>query len=211
MRLYLAWICQPVTNLGPGKRTGLWVQGCSRRCPGCMSPELSVPNSGNLLNVEEVFAEILKTAPKSNGITISGGEPFEQAAPLAELCLLVKKFTSLDIMIYSGYTIDEIRAGTGDMNLLLQAADILIDGSYRQELPTQKLWRGSDNQKIYLLSSRAQKYKEFVNAEYGSNRQLQLEMNSDGKIIIIGIPTRGFFKKFNTLIERRGIQLKRMG
>ncbi|MDH7576947.1 MAG: 4Fe-4S single cluster domain-containing protein [Bacillota bacterium] len=211
MRLYLGRIYYPVTSLGPGRRSGIWVQGCSRRCPGCMSPELLTPKSSSLCSVEGVFAEILKVASVCDGITISGGEPFEQAAPLAELCSLIKEYTSLDIMIYSGYTIDEIRAGTDDMNQLLQTADILIDGPFRLELPTRKLWRGSDNQNLYLLTPRAQKYKGFVDAEYGPNRQLQLEMTADGKIMIIGIPAGDFFTELKILTEQRGIQLIKDG
>ncbi|OPY55843.1 MAG: anaerobic ribonucleotide reductase-activating protein [Pelotomaculum sp. PtaU1.Bin035] len=209
MRLYIGRICYPVTNLGPGKRFVLWVQGCSRRCPGCMSPELLVPDRGLQYSVREVFTEIQKIALVCGGVTISGGEPFEQAGPLAELCSLIKNFTNLDIMIYSGYTINEIMAGTYDMNLLLSKTDIIVDGSYRRELSGRKLWRGSDNQNLYLLTPHAQKYRQYVNAEYSANRQLLFQMTSDGQIVIIGIPARDFFMKFNSSVEKRGIKLKR--
>jgi anaerobic ribonucleoside-triphosphate reductase activating protein len=174
-----------------------------------MSPELLNPDSGFLSKVKEVFAEIKKAAPECDGITISGGEPFDQAAPLAELCKLVKSCTCLDVMVYSGYTINEIKAGARDMNLLLETADMLIDGEYRQELPTRKFWRGSDNQNLYLLTPGAQKYQKYVNAEDNQDRQLQFQITPDVQIIIIGIPARGFFDKFESLIEKRGIQIKR--
>ena len=29
----------PVTTLGPGNRIGIWVQGCTIRCPGCVSAD----------------------------------------------------------------------------------------------------------------------------------------------------------------------------
>ena len=67
--------------LGPNLRSALWVHGCCFSCEGCLAKEM---NAGSY---KEITAEELKTVflnvIDSEGITISGGEPFLQAEELA--------------------------------------------------------------------------------------------------------------------------------
>ena len=72
-------ICYPVTTLGPGDRVAVWVQGCSRHCFGCMSPELQ-SEAGIDVPVETIARSIADVIPPNTGLTISGGEPLEQSA-----------------------------------------------------------------------------------------------------------------------------------
>src|SRR5687768_3431912 len=75
---------------GPGERAVLWVAGCLRRCPGCMKPDLFDFAAGETVSIE-VIERWIENVPRLNGLTISGGEPFEQAQPLAELARRVRR------------------------------------------------------------------------------------------------------------------------
>ena len=66
---------------GPGIRMVLWTQGCPHHCPGCHNPQTHDPAGGTLYAVDELIAQI-GAEPLQSGLTLSGGEPFEQSAAL---------------------------------------------------------------------------------------------------------------------------------
>jgi anaerobic ribonucleoside-triphosphate reductase activating protein len=207
MRLYVETISPFVSNLGPGKRIGIWVQGCSLHCPGCISPELAERKASSAREVDNIAHEISELAHGHDGITISGGEPFEQAGPLARLVRLVRQTTNLDILVYSGYSIEDIRAGSCAMRSLLSSIDILIDGRFEVETPNTKVWRGSDNQRMHLLTARAQQYARYADARYRGRRPVHVETTREGKLRIIGIPSRGFVHSLQKKIIAHGLKL----
>lgn len=207
MDLYISRIISAITNLGPGKRIGLWVQGCSLRCEGCMSPDLAGREEKNRRDVEKVFKEIISLCQGHVGLTVTGGEPFEQPSSLAALLKKIRKHTNLDLLIYSGYTLKEIMQGSKAMRDLLKQADFLIDGRYRHELPTRKIWRGSSNQSMHILSQRVRAYKKYVDMEYFGARPLQLSMDPEHGLQIFGIPEPGFIEQLEAKMRNRGIIL----
>ncbi|MEV7139458.1 4Fe-4S cluster-binding domain-containing protein [Streptomyces tauricus] len=78
--------CFPVETLGPGRRLGVWFQGCALACPGCMSRHTWDAAGGRATTV----GELLKSweaalALGAAGLTVSGGEPLAQPAALAAL------------------------------------------------------------------------------------------------------------------------------
>lgn len=82
IRLYMA---HPRTQaLGPFLRYAIWVQGCNKCCPGCISPDARPLDGGYAVEVEKLVHDIL-SQPDIEGITISGGEPFLQQVALCEL------------------------------------------------------------------------------------------------------------------------------
>ena len=156
----------PVHSLGPGERVCLWLQGCRRDCPGCISPEMR-PDAGPEAPVE-LLADILTgTARRGSceGLTISGGEPFLQAPGLLQLLALVRDGFR-DILVYTGYTLEELRGGAcGPAGRdCLAYIDVLIDGPYLQERNRPDcVLRGSENQIIhYLNPGLAGRYKAYL-------------------------------------------------
>lgn len=204
--LYINGFSYPVTNLGPGKRIVLWVEGCSLKCKGCMAISMQEKKESHKKTVRKIFLTIKEASQELDGITISGGEPFEQAESLYELVQLIRKETHLDIMVYSGYTIEELKGQGNSANKLLRLIDILIDGRFEERNTNRKLWRGSDNQKFYILSEKAKIYQQYVDAEYNERRELHLEI-ADGSFKIIGIPERGFLKDLNRRCKKLGFIL----
>lgn len=139
-------------KLGPAPAAGLWTQGCSVYCPGCMSPGTWSRSGGVLAWVADV-ARWLETTV-SRYLTISGGEPTEQAAALNELLALLGG--QWVVTMYSGHDLSTLRAEGGpDVAELLNRVDVLIAGPYLIEQHASLLWRGSSNQIIHDLTGRA--------------------------------------------------------
>jgi len=133
---------------GPGFRFACFVQGCPHGCPGCHNPDSHDPNGGREMTVEQVAAELLKN-PMTDGLTLSGGEPFAQA----EDCLALAKIAhshGLNVWSYSGWTFAYLRdRGTEAQKALLAELDVLVDGPFLLAERTLSLpWRGSRNQRV---------------------------------------------------------------
>ena len=112
VRISVSRIHFPVTTLGPGRRLGIWFQGCSIRCPGCISMDTWAEGRGNT-TVEEVVNSIIPWISKADGITISGGEPFDQPDALLELTARIRSKTEADILVFTGYPWAYIRDMVG--------------------------------------------------------------------------------------------------
>ena len=134
---------------GPGIRYSIFVQGCPHHCPGCHNPQTHPFEGGSLVETDKLLADI-KLNPLLDGVTFSGGEPFCQAAALAELGRKIRKL-GLNIMTYSGFTFEQLyerrdQDGIGD---LLAVTDVLVDGRFMEDLRSLELrFRGSSNQRI---------------------------------------------------------------
>jgi len=155
MKLRLSGIKPESVVDGPGIRFVLYVQGCSRRCPGCHNPGTHDPAGGVEADLGLVLGWIREARPALDGVTFSGGEPFEQAEALAELARGVRRL-GLDIVIYSGYTFEELLEKSEEdphVRGLLEAGSLLVDGSYIQEERDLALpYRGSRNQRLINIS-----------------------------------------------------------
>lgn len=199
--LYVAHEQAATRVLGPGVRYAIWLQGCLKNCPGCIFPEgRSTAKNGHYVQVPDLLARIA-ASPGLRGITVSGGEPFLQARALRHLFAALRRAASLDIMIYSGYTIEELRArGDEDINAVLGLADLLIDGEYVEELNNNSLYRGSDNQRIHFLTPRYLPWRERI---LGSkNRDIEFVQSGDG-LFMAGLPPKNFRQNFYNALSRR--------
>ncbi len=154
MQLRIAQTVPDTEAEGPGKRFALWVQGCTLRCPGCCNPEMFAPDKGGVMvETAELAAKILAT-PGIEGISVLGGEPFQQPEALAELCALVRA-GGLSVMIYTGFTLAELKAQRAEAEKLLANVDLLVDGRYDQTKPeARRRWIGSSNQVMHFLTPR---------------------------------------------------------
>ena len=135
---------------GPGIRMVLFAQGCKHQCNGCHNPETHSFSGGTLYSIEWILAQVRKN-PLLDGITFSGGEPFEQAEVFAKLAYKAKQL-GLNIMTYTGYTLENLRedssTNTGWIELL-NGTDMLVDGRFELKKRNMLLkFRGSENQRI---------------------------------------------------------------
>ena len=187
-----------VNVLGPGKaRLGIWVQGCSIHCPGCMTPESWEFNPQYFCPFSIIERELIQSKKTgTNSAVISGGEPFDQPDNLFILLKLLKKHNYNDILLYTGYNYNKIITKFPNH---LRFIDLLITEPFIITETNLKMWRGSDNQKIHVIKSKTN-YDEILLNEltYPSNRELQI-VKENNNIFIVGIPKRGDIKKIHEL------------
>lgn len=192
---------------GPGSRAVLWVQGCTLACPGCWNPEThSFGAPRDLLEgiLERLAA--LWTHDPSPALTLSGGEPMQQAgAILALLQRIHGRRPGLSVGMFTGYTEEELEAGGyltsprllfGSSERAEQRArhnawrrirthlDFAVMGRYDRTQPIQDALRTSANQQLHLFSGR---YSE---ADF-SPLSVEIQIEEGGAAVVTGFPIRG--------------------
>jgi len=138
---------------GPGRRSVIQVSGCSIRCQGCYVPETHQRENGSRVSIASIVDEILKDRERHDGVTILGGEPFDQPGPLAELIYRLKRH-GLHLTVYTGYTMETlIERKQPAIDYTLTHADLLIDGPFVTSLNRNAgEYRGSRNQRFICLT-----------------------------------------------------------
>ncbi|MDO5040894.1 MAG: anaerobic ribonucleoside-triphosphate reductase activating protein [Peptoniphilus sp.] len=134
---------------GVGIRTSIFVTGCTHKCPECFNEEYQDFNAGSLWTDEETkkVIEYLED-DQVEGLTLLGGEPFQNAQALTEIVKEIKKHSDKSIWAYSGYTYDQIIKDPVKKQLL-DLCDVLVDGLFIKELKNLRLkFRGSENQRV---------------------------------------------------------------
>ena len=178
---------------GPGRRYALWVQGCALRCPGCCNPEMLPFVERSRRTAADVVADVVaaKDAHGLEGISLLGGEPTRQAGPLADVAAAAQA-AGLSVMVYSGYTLDELRAeGDADVRRLLSHVDLLVDGRYDEaRRTTTRRFIGSDNQVLHFLTTRYRKGGPRFAAD--NTVELRVKLGPGGGLFVVnGWPVHG--------------------
>ncbi len=202
----------PVTVLGPGRRIGLWVQGCSIGCKGCVSMDTWPQDPQRTVNISDLVDWCKQVAAKGlDGITISGGEPFDQPDSLHALLLALHHWRTadrldFDVLCYSGYPLKTLQQRHAKTLALLDA--VIPEPFIESQEPVGR-WRGSANQSLVPLSPRGVAlYTDALEAS-GSATDKHMQVAVDGgKIWMIGIPARGDMEKLETLCSSRGLRLQ---
>ena len=204
----------PVTVLGPGRRIGLWVQGCSIRCPGCVSQDTWPGAPAKTIAVRDLIAWCKRVAADGfDGVTISGGEPFEQPAGLAALLEGLNRWRQaavldFDILCYSGFPLKTLER---KHPALLALLDALIPEPYVASEPISAVWRGSGNQPLVPLSDRGrERYAPYIDARtHPEGKRMQAAVEG-GRVWMIGIPERGDMERVEALCASRGLTLDKV-
>jgi anaerobic ribonucleoside-triphosphate reductase activating protein len=140
---------------GPGIRAVIWVQGCTLSCAGCYSAPTHPHSAASLVKPSEI-SQWLLSIPNIEGVTFSGGEPFEQSAAILETIKLIRKQSpSFTFFAFSGYSYQELLASTDrSVTELLHNCDMISTGPFVAKLRDKSLlWRGSSNQELHFLSN----------------------------------------------------------
>jgi len=185
------------TLLGPLSRFVIWVYGCCFDCDGCMA-ERSRRGAKKNVNIQELSELILSS--NAEGITISGGEPFLQSKALSELIFSVRNKKDIGVIVYSGYTLEEIEKND-EFKELLSSIDLLIDGRYEKELDDGRAYVGSSNQVLHYLTDR---YAETGKAYYSADkRRAEIKLTPD-HAFLIGVPSAGVLKAWKEILQKAG-------
>lgn len=144
---------------GTGCRVSLFVSGCRNHCLGCFNQDTWDFNYGKpFTEIEE--NEILEACDKEyiSGLTLLGGEPFEEENQIVLVNLIKKfkeRFPGKTLWMYTGYILDKdllpgqrkhVDCITGP---ILDSIDTLVDGPFiLAERNLSLKFRGSNNQRL---------------------------------------------------------------
>lgn len=196
----------PVTTLGPGQRIGIWSQGCSIRCPGCISVDTWAKRPDNV-TVDEVLSSCDMWGDRADGVTISGGEPFEQIDALGQLLAGIRDRWSseVDILVYSGRSLPEIdpyiKKWSGLIDALISEPYLIAAGQTRPLV-------GSDNQVLNLLTDLGKrKYQSYDRQRTVDDDRLDIAFDEFGTAWMAGIPRQGDFERLRTSLSQHGTEI----
>lgn len=165
---------------GPGNRFVLWTQGCNKACKNCFNPETWSYKNNLILNTNQIF-EIIDNL-EVDGITFTGGDPLEQSEEMLDLLkkLNLKKYNK-GIIVFTGYTLDEINKIGGSTKEILNYIDLLIDGRFEEKYKITKSLRGSSNQNFHFFSNKLK------NEEIEFDQKIEIGVNNSN-LYITGFP-----------------------
>lgn len=152
MKIRLAGIIENSINNGEGIRKVIFAQGCKHHCKGCFNPSTHDFNGGYECDTDKII-ERINNDYMIDGVTFSGGDPFEQAEAFAEIAKNINP--ELNIWCYTGYTLQEIINKANEKPEwvdLLTHIDVLVDGKFEEDKKDRNLkFKGSSNQNIIQL------------------------------------------------------------
>lgn len=183
-----------LTN-GPGRRSMVHLQGCTLKCNGCFSTHTWSPKDNKVIPVRDLVDKLLLEDPE--GITISGGEPMQQAEGVILLLQAIrgtKGMENLSILMYTGYTTGELQ-DQGVYQKLSGLLDVLVSGRYEEKSRTGHGLKGSANQKITLFSE-----KHTMSELTENSNILEIQIDSD-EILVTGFPTKETIKELKNSLE----------
>lgn len=182
----------PITSLGPPimnkkstKFIGIWFQGCEMHCNGCISQHTWEISSKYKIKLGKLLLSIKPFLKEADGLVISGGEPFLQNTFLYNFIKMLRYRFDKPIIIYTGFLLEDLKKDKTNERIL-ELADILIDGKFESKNPTSSIWKGSNNQKMHILSKRISE-EDIALWNKNQNRRLNAVKTEEG-INIIGIP-----------------------
>jgi len=193
------------TVLGPGGvRAVLWVHGCCFDCKGCIADSYKT-GPYHEVTPNEMADWYCTKGNKTEGMTISGGEPFLQAGELAQMVRLIQEKRDCGVIVYTGFLYEDLlaRAQTDEnIGQFLEVIDLLIDGPYVEELDQNRMAVGSENQRILQLTDR---YQDEAEEYYGKGgRRVEIRI-FDGKGMLVGVPAHDQKKLWKKLNETPGV------
>ena len=164
---------------GPGLRAVVWVQGCGRDCPGCFNPETHDPAGGDELTHAGILAWWARVATGVDGLTVSGGEPLEQAASLSRVLEAARAAADLPVLLFTGWTWAEVQAST-EAAACVDLVDAVVLGPYVREPAGGAGPWGSSSQELRLLSPR------LAAADFDALPAAEVVVGADGSLVVTG-------------------------
>jgi anaerobic ribonucleoside-triphosphate reductase activating protein len=138
-----------------------------------------------------LLAKLQPWLKECDGVTISGGEPFDQPVALAGLIPALRTLCDGDLLIYSGYSWNKLLKEHSD---LIELADTIVSEPFIAAKQSNESLVGSTNQQVHMLNalseSRYKAWQEFKPAFGIAER--------DGVVYLAGIPRRG---ELNNIVQ----------
>ncbi|KAF0845281.1 4Fe-4S cluster-binding domain-containing protein [Nocardia caishijiensis] len=210
--LLLSRLHHPVRNLGFGVRAGIWFQGCTVYCRGCIARDTWPFDPDRTYAIAGVLDWLTALpAEQVDGVTISGGEPTDQPAALAALLAGIHAWRGerdIDVLLYSGRDTAFLAEEFG---WLAATVDVLVSEPYLLDRADGCALRGSRNQIVQTFSELGARRYPLASLEddYGPQRNHVSVAVDNGSIWTVGIPLPGDMAAFRTRMTELGIETKR--
>ena len=170
---------------GPGVRAVLWLQGCTIGCPECFNPATHPRDAGERASVDELRARVADLSPGIEGLTVSGGEPLEQARPLRALLERLRRETPLSVILFTGFTWEEVTAAA-EMANVLPFGDVLMAGRYDAARRLARGLRGSANKTTHFLTHR------YAEDDLEAVPAAEIAIGPEGGVVVTGMDPPDF-------------------
>lgn len=193
----------PIRALGFGRRIGLWVQGCSIGCRGCMSLD-TWSKDGELTDTDTLVQEIGPWLSVAEGISVTGGEPLEQAEALAAFLKALRPMLNGDVVLFTGHTVDALPSGSEEV---LKCVDTLVAGPFEASFPDTRPLSGSKNQTIRFLTPLGRERYEAFSKAAATRPGVDLVADGDG-LLLAGIPRPGDLERLGEHLAGSGMVFK---
>lgn len=208
MKIALNRAHYPVTVLGPGRRIGLWTQGCGIGCPGCVALDTWAPDPGQGIEVADLVDWCDSLLDRGvDGVTISGGEPFDQPEALDELIGRLRTWRAaagldIDLLCYSGRSLSVLRRRFPH---ILAQLDAVIPGRFVASRAPGLKWRGSANQPLVALSALGHRRYAAEVERPADPARLQVAV-AGPTVFHIGVPQPGDLDALEAALAKRGVR-----
>jgi anaerobic ribonucleoside-triphosphate reductase activating protein len=200
-------ILAPVTVLGHGRRAALWVQGCRLACPGCASVDTWARGAGADWDAATLAAALTDAIAEGglDGLTLTGGEPLDQAEGLAAVVEQVRAAAAVreggfDVLAFTGYAAPAARKRAGRLWPLL---DAVVAGPYRRDQPSDEPLIASANQRLVRLTPLGRARYPLRDA---TPRMQAVAL--DGDLVMVGLPRPGDLDRLEAGLRQRGVILE---
>jgi anaerobic ribonucleoside-triphosphate reductase activating protein len=155
--------------------------------------------------VDEVVRAVAPWLSAADGITISGGEPFDQYRSLTELLTRLRELSEIDILVFTGHPLEAIGSHLSVMKGLI---DALITDPFELAVPQTLALRGSDNQRLWFLTALGRnRFADYERVASSHDRILDVMLDENGDVWLAGIPARGDLRRLGDVLRAGGTQL----
>jgi anaerobic ribonucleoside-triphosphate reductase activating protein len=155
------------------------------------------------ITVSEILDRVQPWLEEADGITISGGEPFEQPEALMELLEGLRKAADTSVIAYSGFSLEQLIEGHPS---ILEQIDLLISEPFDSTKAVSAPLFGSANQRVTCLTKRGVETWQMAEADWRDRGgRLDLIAEADGMIWIAGVPGPGDLERLGTRLRCAGI------
>ncbi|NTV35707.1 MAG: radical SAM protein [Anaerolineaceae bacterium] len=165
---------------GPGIRTVIWLQGCTLACPGCFNPETHPAGKGEEMDWKDLSQNLIHQSKAIEGITISGGEPLQQASSLKPFLSVIRNQSNLSIILFTGYSWKEI-LNNAEYYTIVKLTDVVLAGRYNQKKRTARSLIGSSNKTMHFMTRR------YDSLDFEAIPEAEVLISEDGTITYTGI------------------------
>lgn len=186
----------------------MWFQGCSLACRGCLARDTWPIDGGSAQAIDDLADRLASVIGSDglDGVTISGGEPFEQPEALFGLLEAVRARTAgtgreVDLLCYSGLSERRLRR---QFPAVLDQLDALIPEPFTETQESGHAWWGSGNQRLVALSPLGRARYAEVPAAGDAVMQVAVE---DGRVWLVGVPRRGDLQEAARRAAQAGVYL----